>query len=732
MATIKDVARLAQVSIGTVSNVLNGKTKNEELIRRVENAVEQLSYRPDANARNLKNTNSGLVGIMVPDLSQPQYAAFLQQMESILREHGYSVLVKLSRNNRMVVKKGIAGFMEQGVDGIIVYSAIHIKSTDIPRNYEMPMVLITGQNVPGFPGDQIILDYTNAFGQVMEKLRLKGLSHVGLIMEYNILEDGGLSSVYNSYFPNMDLVKSVDSSRESGFQALFQLAYSHPELDGVIAGSSSLAQGIKKAQAALGLRDLCVAAVKESSWIEDEGNYDVQMTISQTLVAEKAAGCLLRSLEEAAEHEFTIDRVEAKMDWFQPMNAGIGKSSAGLRFAMLDSPSARSLQMLSSIYRKESGAEVEFDLFTYQELEDLLYSQAADKCSSYDGFMMDLPWLDGLIESGYVKNLDTFYEGNREFFDGFLEGVLKDFGMYVESVYGVPFMSGAQLLFYQRDLFEDRKLKILYQRMYGSQLQPPKTWEEFNHVAEFFTQSLNEKSPVPYGASLARGVNVYTSIYFLSHLWSYGGHVFDEKGRPDLVSVPALNAFKNMVESYRCTSGREICSWNELSEEFKSGKSAMIILYDSDAGDINNYTSSKVAGNLGFDLIPGGAPVMGGWSLALNTYGNHQKEAEQFLLWACGLQNSIPLALLGGSTLRAEYYNRTDLENIEPWKPLILPSFRQSRKRIMPEILDDSMYKNTIYTRIIPEEIQNVLEGKATEEEALRAMQSRIAKFMAL
>ena len=50
----------------------------------------------------------------------------------------------------------------------------------------------------------------------------------------------------------------------------------------------------------------------------------------------------------------------------------------------------------------------------------------------------------------------------------------------------------------------------------------------------------------------------------------------------------------------------------------------------------------------------------------------------------------------------------------------------------MPEILDDSMYKNTIYTRIIPEEIQNVLEGKATEEEALRAMQSRIAKFMAL
>ena len=54
MATIKEVAKLAGVSVGTVSNVLNGKTSNDELIERVENAINQLSYRPDANARSLK------------------------------------------------------------------------------------------------------------------------------------------------------------------------------------------------------------------------------------------------------------------------------------------------------------------------------------------------------------------------------------------------------------------------------------------------------------------------------------------------------------------------------------------------------------------------------------------------------------------------------------------------------------------------------------------------------
>ena len=72
MATIKDVAKLAGVSLGTVSNVLNGKTNNEELIEKVEKAVRELSYRPDAMARSLKNTNSNLIGLVLPNAVEPQ------------------------------------------------------------------------------------------------------------------------------------------------------------------------------------------------------------------------------------------------------------------------------------------------------------------------------------------------------------------------------------------------------------------------------------------------------------------------------------------------------------------------------------------------------------------------------------------------------------------------------------------------------------------------------------
>ena len=99
MSTIKDVAKLAQVSIGTVSNVINGKTINEDLIQRVEQAMEQLSYRPDANARNLKITKSNMIGIILPNVVQQEYAVFLEKAESLLKSNGYEIFLKLGKNN---------------------------------------------------------------------------------------------------------------------------------------------------------------------------------------------------------------------------------------------------------------------------------------------------------------------------------------------------------------------------------------------------------------------------------------------------------------------------------------------------------------------------------------------------------------------------------------------------------------------------------------------------------
>lgn len=721
MATIKEVANYAKVSVGTVSNVLNGKTQNEELIRNVEAAIEKLGYRPDENARSLKNTKSKIIGVIVSNITQRDFGEFLQDLESRLREKGYSILLKCSRNNILIEKKCIEECIERSVDGIVLRTPLGEKSQILLKESNLPAVLITKKRTSNFYGDSIVVDYKEAFEAAILEFTNAGRSKIGLIME---------KGTSHNFCTDDSLIKEIENSQEQGFLAFFELYSQDPGIDGVIADGELIAKGVKKALDVLNIQDFPVVAMKESSWIEDVGHFSAQLTVSQKEISRKTVQRLFDWIEKPKLHENITSVISAKYDQYSAAKEGIQKASADLRFAMYDCSSSRSLLMLTQIYERECGRKIIFDLFSYHELEKLLYQHSEEKSSYYDGFLMDITWLEGLAESGIVQNLDDFKSGNPEFFEGFVEGMLKNLGMYVESLYGIPFMSGAQILFYQKDLFENQSLQMRFKRMYGEELAVPRTWAQFNQVAGFFTRKYNGYSPVKYGASIPNGRNVYTTISFLSRLWSYGSRIFDERGNVVIHNSNSIAALKSFVESYQYTSGNELHSWNDIADEFSAGDSAMAILYDSDAGDINNYTKSKVAKNLGYALIPGSASVLGGWSLGLNRYGKHTKDAENFLLWACGNQNQILLPLLGGSTLRKDFYERSDLENLQPWKSLILQSYQQSRKREMPEINDESRWKNDIYTSLISNEIIRAVEKEISEEEAVMQMGENIKKLV--
>ena len=729
MATIKEVAKLANVSIGTVSNVLNGKTDNEQLIARVEKAMEELAYHPDANARNLKNTKSSLIGVIVPNIIQPEYSEFVKEAEEFLLSKGYSILLKFSQNNNLIEKKSISRCIEQRVDGIILYSSTSKKSCSSVSDSQ-PFILITRSSGQDYTGDRLIIDYSEAFEKAIKRLYTKGLTDIGLIMESDLLYDGRLLSIYNKYYKANNYVKIVDCNKERGFQAFFELYLDNPNINAVVAGNYLIAQGIKKAIDTLALKDISIIVIKESSWIEDVNDFEEQISVSQRKIAKKAVQQLLEAIVNPSIHEPITTVVSAECDNIASMKYGIDKTNACLRFAMFDSQSSRSLIMISKVYENESGNKIIFDLLSYSELEELLYKEAQNKSDYYDGFMMDITWLEGIVESGYILNLDNLRQSNKEFFAGFIDGILEGYAMYAHSLYAFPFTSGAQIMLYQKDLFEEPTIKRRFKRSTGQELTPPSTWAQFNLIAEFFTKSINASSPVNYGAALVSGENVFTAISFLNHLWSYGSDIFDDSGNVIINNSNSEVALKNHINSYKYTSAKKSNSWNDMVSEFKTGEYAMTVLYDSDAGDINNYTSSKIAGNIGYALIPGGTPVLGGWSLGINKYGKNLKETEAFLMWACGNQNTIPLPLLGGSTLRKEFYTRTDLQNLEPWKAIVLKSYKQSRKRFTPEISHQSRLKNNIYTSIIPKEIARVLSGEISEKEALINMETKILKLI--
>jgi LacI family transcriptional regulator len=124
VATIKDVARMAGVGMGTVSRVVRGKgSVSQAKLERVRRAIDALGYRPSHAARSLLYGSSQMVGVYIPLLSGTFYAAVLQIIDAELRGAGLHMMVTFGReraNGREQAIEGIGYLLERGCDGVMV------------------------------------------------------------------------------------------------------------------------------------------------------------------------------------------------------------------------------------------------------------------------------------------------------------------------------------------------------------------------------------------------------------------------------------------------------------------------------------------------------------------------------------------------------------------------------------------------------------------------------------
>lgn len=121
--TIKDVAKLANVSISTVSRVMNApETVVETKKTRVLAAIEQLKYQPNALARGLIYKKTGSLGVVISDIRNPYYAELIRGMEDASKTLGYSLIICNTDRAHDRLFSYLATFYEKQVDGILYTS----------------------------------------------------------------------------------------------------------------------------------------------------------------------------------------------------------------------------------------------------------------------------------------------------------------------------------------------------------------------------------------------------------------------------------------------------------------------------------------------------------------------------------------------------------------------------------------------------------------------------------
>jgi LacI family transcriptional regulator len=179
--TIRDVSRLAEVSVATVSAVINGRPAvSDELTKRVRHAIDALNYHPDFLARSLRMQRSQILGIVMPQFASSYYAEVLRGVEDVASQHGYSILVSNSRGDPEQERKEIFALISRRVDGILLATADPYFAYQRQFTRRFPLVLFD-RFPPAFTGTVVATDNIGASFEATNHLIQCGHLRIAII-----------------------------------------------------------------------------------------------------------------------------------------------------------------------------------------------------------------------------------------------------------------------------------------------------------------------------------------------------------------------------------------------------------------------------------------------------------------------------------------------------------------------------------------------------------------------
>ena len=146
MATLKDVAKDAGVSIATVSYCLTGSRQvKPETKARIMDSIEKLKYIPNASARSLKASSSNLIGVVLTDIDNQFHSEIFKGVSDYLQRHNYAISVAFSNRSPVIEQEKINEFIGQNASGLFIITS-QPQNTDFfsarIKNYQIPTVFV--------------------------------------------------------------------------------------------------------------------------------------------------------------------------------------------------------------------------------------------------------------------------------------------------------------------------------------------------------------------------------------------------------------------------------------------------------------------------------------------------------------------------------------------------------------------------------------------------------------
>lgn len=246
MATLKDVAKEAGLTVTTVSRVLNNRGYISDNARqRVAAAIEKLNYRPNELARSLQNKSSNTIGVIVPHIRHPYFAEMISNLENEAHKKGYKILLCNSQGREDKMLEYVDMCYSNRVSGLILFSG----TVDAAVFEKLDIPIITVERYVDTATASVECDNIQGGALAAKKLISAGckqLLHIGSFTDTPMSADSrvvGFRQVCAEYgVPFLEIMTEVVQFDAMSYSDMIeQTLREHPDIDGLFANSDVIA-----------------------------------------------------------------------------------------------------------------------------------------------------------------------------------------------------------------------------------------------------------------------------------------------------------------------------------------------------------------------------------------------------------------------------------------------------------------------------------------------------------
>ncbi|MEU1351292.1 LacI family DNA-binding transcriptional regulator [Streptomyces sp. NPDC005795] len=304
-SSLKDVAARAGVSARTVSNVVNGSAHVAAQTRqRVQEAIDELGYRPNLAARSLRAGRTGIIGLAIPEFHSPYFGELAGLLVDEARRRSWTVIIEQTRGDAEAERRLLTGDSGRVMDGLII-SPWALTADELTATADTLPIVLLGERSSQGKADHVAVDSVAAADEATTHLLGLGRRRVAAIGLQPHLSNGTAHQRTEGYRralrragipPRQEWERSVTSlHREDGARAMAELLDGGAVPDAVFAFSDELALGAMHVAHLRGVRMPEQLAVVGFDDVEDgRFSHPALTTVSpdKQQIAERALQCL--------------------------------------------------------------------------------------------------------------------------------------------------------------------------------------------------------------------------------------------------------------------------------------------------------------------------------------------------------------------------------------------------------------------------------------------------------